>query len=353
MRACEACFAAKTWLSNASPPTSSPGKCDFGHGYSPHTWLTTVWADSFSKLCALYETTDDNSGVALHQQVQTDWRLFSFDEKDSILNFLSSALGGDHPLLQIGITVRLRIEAGDTGAKQLSSWSQFSQEIRTQNRYFPGTVPDRKILENMLYENITPVMKDVELFRARVISPGQPITPGELGAPPADKASPGRANPVGIPYLYLSFDSGTCIYETRVSNHSYVALGTFRAQRDLEVLNLADIEDPDFFDVNEIENVKEQTRRISFHRYLTALGDELKRPVRASDHLIDYIPTQYLCELAKSFGLDGVLYGSSLDPNPAGRNLVLFDVTAATCEHVEIVKITSLTAAWEVSQIGS
>ena len=131
-----------------------------------------------------------------------------------------------------------------------------------------------------------------------------------------------------------------------MGNYSRLAIATFKPERELQVLNLADIAAPDFFSVEDIGAVEEQVRRISSHRYLVALGGELRKPVRATDQATDYIPTQYLCELAKSLGLDGVLYSSS--QHSEGRNLVLFDVNVAKCKDpIELVEIRSIRATWE------
>jgi len=346
VRACAKCFAASTWVSNASPPQGSPGTCDFGHGYEAHTWLTTAWIDSFARLFEIYEIDGNGTGIALHLRVQQDWRIFSFDDPLLLKQFLTSAVSDAHPLLDDGVMVRLRPAAG-VNTDHLLSWTQFSDEIRTRNRYFPQTVPDRQTLENVLLGSVERVEKDVALYRGRVVESADVPTVAEMGAPPPQKAKAGRANPIGIPHLYLSFALETSIYETRVANHTHVAIGTFHAVRDLSVLNLADVEPPDFFDIDidQPDSIAEQARRVLFHRYLMALGDELRKPVRATDQPTDYIPTQYLCELAKSLGLDGVLYSSSL--HPQGRNLVLFDVDAAVCEPgISVVEITSLTAGW-------
>ena len=347
MRACAKCFAASTWVSNASPPHPSPGTCNFGHGYDSNTWATTVWIDSFVKLFELYEIEDQpGRGLELHIQVQQDWRIFNFEEPEKLRAFLASAVEGEHPLMVAGTRVRLKT-TDDVATDHLLSWAQFSDEIRTRNRYFPQTVPDQEVLERVLLASVERIQKDIPLYRARVINSDSDPTPEEMGAPPPPNASAGRANPVGIPYLYLSFALETCIYETRVANHTRVAIGTFYPVRDLDVLNLADIKPPEFFDVAEVDAVAEQIRRISFHRYLSALGHELRKPVRASDEPTDYIPTQYLCELAKSLRLDGVLYSSSL--HGEGRNLVLFDVDAAKCEPPTVVaEITALWAEWQL-----
>lgn len=348
MRACVKCFAASTWVSNASPPQGSPGTCDFGHGYDPHTWPTTAWIDSFIRLFEIYEADEHSAqGQELHLQIQHDWRVFSFSDPSLLRKFLTTSVQEDHPLLADGVQVRLRVTEDGGSTDHLLSWTRFSDEIRTHNRYFPQTVPDRRTLESVLLGSVEHVEKDVALYRARVIDSETVPTTENMGAPPANKAVAGRANPVGIPHLYLSFASETCIYETRVANHTRIAIGTFHASRNLSVLNLADIEPPDFFDIAEVDSVAEQVRRVSFHRYLSALGDELRKPVRTSDQPIDYIPTQYLCELTKSLGLDGVLYSSSL--HPEGRNLVLFDVEAAICDApVTVVEIKSLSAEWDV-----
>lgn len=62
---------------------------------------------------------------------------------------------------------------------------------------------------------------------------------------------------------------------------------------DLSALNVADVEPRDFFDIDidQPDSIAEQTRRVLFHRYLTALGEELRKPVRATDQPTDYIPT--------------------------------------------------------------
>lgn len=348
MRACTECFKSAKWIANASPPEASAGTCEFGHNYNHRTWQTTVWVDSFLRLFAVYEIeTDPNHGLPLHLQIQADWEIFTFDDPLLVRKFLLSVIEDEHELLAEGVNVRLRTTDEATSADHLSSWAEFSEEIRTRNRYFPQTVPDRYVLEEVLLQHAEPIQRDVPLYRARLIEPQYVISPKEMGAPPPEKAAAGRANPVGIPYLYLSFAKETCIYETRVANHTQVAIGTFRPTRDLSVLNLADIEPPDFFDVDDTDNAAENAaRRVAFHRYLVALGNELRKPVRSTAQPTDYIPTQYLCELAKALRLDGVLYSSSL--HPAGRNLVLFDVNAATCSpDIEVVEITTLHAVWK------
>lgn len=343
MRACSACFRAKTWTANASPPESSPATCSFGHDFSSQTWPTTAWVDSLAGLLSIYEVADGEDAAEPHVCVQRDWGVFTLDD-DAVAQFLRSAVPNHHLLVE-GVKVRLRsLEDGHEIPDHLSSWATFSGEIRTTNRYFPRTVPDKAMLEEVLSESICQIDEDVDLFRGRIYEGAAP-TQSEMGAPRPEITPPGRANPVGIPYLYLAYSPKTCIHEARATTLSTLAIGRFRPVRQLQALNLADIEPPDYFSLTEVESVEAQVSRVSFHRYLVALGEELKKPVRSADRVTDYIPTQYLCEMAKSIGLDGVLYKSSLDPD--GRNLVLFDVDSAEClEDPQLAEVTSVKVAW-------
>ena len=238
----------------------------------------------------------------------------------------------------------LRARSDGASADHIGSWAEFSDEIRTVNRYFPKSVPDLDLLSRVLRNTVVPVSTDVDLFRARVVDGATPSATA-MGAPPADRATSGRANPVGISYLYLAFSPDTCIYETRAGNHSTIAVGCFRPRDVLSVLNLADIEPPDFFSVVEVEAIDDQISQVAIHRYLKGLSAELSKPVRSSDQPTDYIPTQYLCELVKSLGIGGVLYPSSL--HRGGRNVVLFDVSSAVCiDPPRLVQVTSLKAEW-------
>lgn len=332
-----------TWVSNASPPTPSPAVCDFGHGYSSRTWPTTAWVDSVSRLLSVYEvaTEDDADDVAI--AIQQDWAIFDLEPKLA-RDFLGSSLPSGHEFLSPDARVRLRSRSDGRTTDHIRSWEEFSHDIRFANRYFPNSSPDTSILRTILDSATVELDLDVEMYRARVF---QAVAPrfDEMGAPPPEVAGAGRANPVGIAHLYLAFDEETCIYETRPANQSQIAIGKFSPVRKLRVVNLADIEPPDFFSVLDIDSTDDHIARVESYRYMRALGSELTRPVRSSDQQIDYIPTQYLCELIKNEGFDGVLYSSSL--NTSGRNLVLFDTTSAVCsEPPHIIQVTSLKAEW-------
>src|SRR5690606_26316369 len=51
--------------------------------------------------------------------------------------------------------------------------------------------------------------------RARLLGPRPTFSPDEMGAPPPESAGQGRANPAGIPYLYLGSQVDAAIAELR------------------------------------------------------------------------------------------------------------------------------------------
>ena len=347
MKACTKCFVSRTWIANASPLEGRSGTCDFGHGTQEETWPTSAWFDSLSQVLEVYQLSRArSSGNPISALIQRDWGIFSFHDEATIRRFITSSIGESDERLAEEANVELLSVDNDDGSAALSDWIRFSEEIRSRNRYFPQTVPDREVLERVLMDHVRVLDVKTELFRARSVESGIRPSPQNMGAPPARKAIGGRANPPGIPYLYLAFSEATCIYESRAGKHSRLAIGHFKLNRELRVLDLASIKPPDFFDVEDISITEQQVRRISSHRYLAALGEELRKPIRVSDQVTDYIPTQYLCELAKSLGLDGLLYSSSQHDD--GRNVVFFDIGAATCnDNIKVVEVVDIEAEWE------
>lgn len=343
MRACPECFNTETWSSNTNFEAPEAGFCDFCDKEASKTWSTLVWQDAFSNLFGIYEAVvdSDSQGMGIHLQLQDDWKLFSYTDPTTILLFLHSVFPQGHEFLVPNTTVRLHFGDSGINADHRVTWSAFSEEIRKVNRYFPKTDLDLSTLKDAILGSVVNIPAGHILYRARLCVDETGFKPSEMGAPPPSKAAAGRANPVGIPYLYLSYEEETSVYETRVANYTKVAIGKFKTVRDLKVLNLAQIQHPDYF--AEVD----PTTAIVFFRLLQRMGQELKKPIRSSDQPIDYIPTQYLCELAKSSKLDGVLYSSSL--KPGGSNVVLFDTNSAQCRTTaKHVRITSLQATWVI-----
>jgi hypothetical protein len=76
------------------------------------------------------------------------------------------------------------------------------------------------------------------------------------------------------------------------------------------------------------------------YRVLEHLSRELSQPIDPKAADIDYLPTQYLTELIRNEGYDGVVYKSAM--YPGGRNLVLFSPDKAKAMNVEYVVIKNI-----------
>lgn len=178
--------------------------------------------------------------------------------------------------------------------------------------------------------------KSKKFYRARISddSKGYPIE--KMGNPPNESAKGGRANPNGISYLYLSNEVITTLYEVRASLFDYVTVGTFRLEENISVVNLSR-STYDVFRLAELESLGEVMIHGSF---IDKLEQELSKPRRRSDSELDYIPTQYLSELIKSMGFDGIEFKSSLYSD--GVNIAIFNPEKFKCLEVKVYDIKDI-----------
>lgn len=149
--------------------------------------------------------------------------------------------------------------------------------------------------------------------------------------PLAGRASDGRANPRGIPCLYLATTKETAMSEVRPWIGSYVSAALFETTRPLTVIDCSRRynENPLFFKLDDwaYEPPPEQrTEAVWAH-----IDKAFAEPMTRSDDQADYAATQILAELFKHAGADGVVYKSNFGEK--GFNIVLFnpDDAKLTC----------------------
>jgi RES domain-containing protein len=149
----------------------------------------------------------------------------------------------------------------------------------------------------------------------------------KMGAPPPDRASAGRMNPVGIPYLYVALEQATAIAEARPWVGARLSVARLTLQRPLQVVNLnyRHIKPPDM-------QVQKGNRQ-DYLDFLLFMSQTIAIPHDPADDLA-YIPTQYFAEKFKRRGLDGIIYFSVLCKE--GSNLVVFDVHSAAVQEVSL-----------------
>lgn len=214
--------------------------------------------------------------------------------------------------------------------EQMQSWENFKQELTHINRFFPKNSiyssvfksppegNDSAVFFQLLEQLKVPLYEQEEFFRARISD--EPLVAADMGCPPPKKATGGRANPAGIPYLYLAENLETCICEVRPNNSSTVYVSTSHPGKELNILDLTSPRrscSVASFEEDQLGSV------LNFLNLLELLSVDLSKPVRPENSNLEYIPTQFLCEFIKSEGkFDGLSFSSSFD---CGKNFVIFD----------------------------
>lgn len=265
-------------------------------------------------------------GRPLWELWSEDWGIFS--KRADARRILEGVLGG----LAAGTYVA-KVSAS---APSNETWSSLRKELQEENRFFPKNEPDKDLFR-FLMDNLVRTDIPIQFFRARLMKDSAPYKLVEMGAPPSDLASDGRANPIGIRYLYLADDLATAISEVKPSKGALVSLANFRptAGRALRVIDLTNPRltiSPFRVTSSAIADLRASMS------FLDSLGEELSVPTQPHRATRDYLATQYLCELIKVSGYDGVTYKSSL---ASGRNFAFFDVSA--CEPYGDVTVHRIT----------
>ena len=158
-----------------------------------------------------------------------------------------------------------------------------------------------------------------------------------MSSPPKENTSAGRANPIGIPYLYLSDNEETVLYEVRATYLDEISVATFTKNEEYtnEIVISDFTETPTLYHPNGIN------KKIKSTLLKQIISRDLSKPMRRYDSEIDYIPTQFICEFIKTFtNVQGIKFRSSL--HNTGYNLVLFNKETMKCRNVKRVKISKV-----------
>jgi hypothetical protein len=289
-------------------------------------------ADYFELLLTIYPRAHE--GKSLVEWLSEDWALFCNPKiSPAQAQILLAEIFDDGEIvrMQFGLSDSCRTDS-------LARWEALTKELKHANRYFPVSVIDTARLEIHLSKLM---LRDDEKpkvwYRSRIEKDGHAIPIEEMGAPPAKFASSGRANPVGIPYLYLGSTVKTAICEVRAQPGEIVSVAEFSLKPDL---NIVDLRAPRTLISPFLE---EDEGSIALLRgdidFLEILGKELATPVVPDGAAINYIPSQFLCEFIKKCGYDGVAYSSSLS---SGMNIALFSPKTATAISTSEYKVSGL-----------
>ena len=320
MTCCAACFGDRGLRKNIIPLRSTEcGPCSYCGSENVPVVAPTQLTEYFELLVSAYQP--DPEGQLLIQWFREDWGLFDHRSMDE--SRAKDLLG---EILDDGEIVQRTFSPSDAlEGDRLGEWEKLRDELMYHNRFFPDVDIDLGRLELLLSRLIVEPDEVPDLWYRARIQPGDVAFPvEEMGAPPKRTASHGRANPAGIPYLYLGSTQAGAISEIRPHTGEIACVADFRTPRDLR---LVDLQEPrKMVSPFLLEDAQDIVRMRSDLPFLERLGEELTRPVVPQAAAIDYTPSQYLCEFIKKCNYDGVVYRSSVSD---GINLALFDPARA------------------------
>ena len=240
--------------------------------------------------------------------------------------------------------------------KSHRSYYKFMNAVSSKNRYILDA--ESQSFMNSILETCQDRIKVVEpshvLWRAQlghnereitqtdhdtgeeVVVDSMPIPfPYQRMKPLVDSASEGRANPKGIPYIYVATDKETAMSEVRPWLGSIISLARFRVNRKLRVIDFSEL----YGEGNRRFYLGEPQQEEIIKAVWADIDNAFSRPVKASDVTSDYVPTQIISEFIKSKGYDGIAYKSSL---AAGHNIALFDLTSADVIACDLHEVSSV-----------
>lgn len=332
MRICANCFSDKELRGFISSSTEI-GDCIVCDSSNQPLLNVSELFDFFQELLNNFKVFD--SGIPLSSKIQSNWSFFSsLGVANKILNYVL-------PNLQTEVTSsNINVEYTDDIIENYNHWEILKEELKWKNRFVINIERLEELGWDGFFNTQFKLSRVVPLFRARLHHQSglKVYSSEEMTCPPKEITGGGRANPSGIPFLYLSDNPETVIYEVRASYLDELSIGTFELNSEFDSVKLVDfIEDtylfqPDYSSINKTIKAKLLRQKIS---------NDLSKPMRRYDSELEYIPTQFICEFIKVFtGASGIRFSSSLHPN--GNNIVLFDQNLMTCKSVKKIKVNSV-----------
>ena len=281
--------------------------------------------------------------------IKNEWDIFSEISDDTVLEILKSlspTVLNDYPIvfeMLVGIPEKYDKEFLQTNSiLRAENWDEFVETLKHKNRFHTNLI-DKELLKKYCID----ISKDIPVgkhrfYRGRIAEDHNGFTPSEMGAPPKEKASDGRANSAGISRLYLTYDRETTLHEIRAAEYDYVTIGTFKQLKPIRVVDLQQIHKISSFKVDA------DCMALAINReHLLKINQEMSRTMRRGDSPLDYLPTQYICDFIMSIVdddgqpvFDGIEYQSAM--HSRGSNLVIFNPNCFKCTYSRTYEVTKL-----------
>ena len=329
---CKNCFADKELIGFIV----SQGKiqnCDCCKSEAVETIELIELLDFFKELFDNFQIKAE--GKSLISIIQVNWNLFSnLDCAHSILN---RALNQTKSIISNSDVL---VDFSDEILENINYWSVLKEQLKWDRRYFTNiNILTDDLGWDSFFESKTTINIDETFYRARLHQNSQeeiyPID--KMGPPSAINASAGRANPIGIPYLYLSNNEETILYEVRASYLDEISVATFTKNENYK----SEILISDFTEIPTLYHPNGVNKKIKSTLLKQLISRDLSKPMRRYDSELDYIPTQFICEFIKIFtNVQGIKFRSSL--HEIGFNLVIFNQETMKGGNVKKVQISNI-----------
>lgn len=336
MYCCANCFG-DSFLDRRIPELSEKngktGHCNYCSATNTVLVEPRVLWDHFQSVCSIYTENNTPEAKQLVAWFQDDWHIFTTLDSIKAQALLGEILNDGEIVRKNYLPLNIPVLAA------VDKWTSFRTEIMWKNRFFFRHELDLERLKALFDSYLETDASDFfnQIFRARIQLDNSPIPLDQMGRPLAAHAKSGRANPVGIPYLYAASTAETAIAETRPHPGDLLSVAQYRVTDSLRLLNLLyprkTISPFWLVDESELSALRHDLA------FLCHLEGELSKPILPRIADLEYLPTQYLCEFIKNCGYDGVVFKSSIS---TGANIALFDESKLIAESLTQYKVTTL-----------
>jgi hypothetical protein len=331
MLVCPNCFSDKEIIGFITA-SGKTGDCDVCGTTPVPVMDVSEFFDFFQELLVNYEKSE--TGIPLKSKIQEYWNFFfSMETATTILNEILDALTTD-----ITSTDDL-VDYTEDILQNHAYWEILKNNIKWKNRFL---LDQNVLIEDLGWDGYFNTQYELNpdnvLYRARVHHKSglKAYDPKDMMCPKPNDTKGGRANPSGIPHLYLSDNSITVLHEVRGSLLDELSIGKFRLKQDLEKVKIVDFtEDTPLFQPNSVnETIKARLLR-------DRISEDLSKPMRRYDTEIEYVPTQFICEFIRVItNVSGIRFKSSV--HPLGENLVIFDQEIMECTEVTLHQVDNM-----------
>jgi hypothetical protein len=309
------------------------GRCDSCKEENIEVIAVEELLDFFQELLENFDA--NPKGKSLISVIQENWNLFKSNEignkiLNSVLDELNLPFNNSDALVDFNQEIN----------ENINFWFELKKQLKWKRRYLTdiGFLTD-DLGWDSFFESKSIIKQNDIFYRARLHKNADEdvYSKEKMFCPPKKSSTAGRANPIGIPYLYLSDNEETILYEIRAAYLDEVSVAKFALKNNLQQKIIIS----DFTEIPTLYHPGEVNKRIKATLLKQLISRDLSKPMRRYDSELDYISTQFICEFIKIFtNVQGIKFRSSL--HNVGNNLVVFNQNIMDCIEVKKVEISKV-----------